>query len=88
MNSFNNPLFISALLMILSSIVIFQRKNSWGIFMLLIGAFLLRLWAAQLSPFLHLWDEQFHALVAKNMANDMLKPVLMPDISSRTASPQ
>ena len=81
MNSFINPLFIAALVMILSSIVIFQRKNSWGIFMLLIGAFLLRLWASQLSPFLHLWDEQFHALVAKNMASDMLKPILMPDIA-------
>jgi len=81
MNSFNNPLFVSALLIILSSVIVFQRKNSWGIFLLLIGAFFLRLWAAQLSPFLHLWDEQFHALVAKNMASDLLTPVLMPEIA-------
>lgn len=81
MNSFNNPLFISALLVILSSAVIFQRNNSWGIAMLLIGAFLLRLWAAQLSPFLHPWDEQFHALVAKNLTVDWLKPTLLPDVT-------
>lgn len=81
MNSFFSPLLISAIVMILSSVIIFQRKNSWGILVLLIGAFLLRLWAAQLSPFLHLWDEQFHALVAKNMATDWLKPTLLPEVA-------
>lgn len=35
----------------------------------------LRITTAQ-DPFLHTWDERFHALVAKNLLEDPLKPVL------------
>lgn len=31
---------------------------------------------ALIDPFLHIWDEQFHALVAKNLANNPLLPEL------------
>jgi 4-amino-4-deoxy-L-arabinose transferase-like glycosyltransferase len=80
MTEFLNPLFFSAISLVLISVVVFQYKEKNGLLILLIGAFLLRLWAAQLSPFLHLWDEQFHALVAKNLANDWLNPILMPEV--------
>lgn len=43
---------------------------------LFIGAFSLGIFYARLDPFLNLWDEQFHALVAKNLANDFLTPKL------------
>ena len=31
------------------------------------------------DPFLHMWDEQFHAVVAKNMLNNPFKPMLLQD---------
>ncbi len=44
---------------------------------LIAGAFLLRL-STCLDPFLHEWDERYHALVAKNLQFSWLKPVLYP----------
>lgn len=37
---------------------------------------MLRLLMISLDPFLHEWDEHFHALVAKNMMSDPFKPML------------
>lgn len=45
----------------------------------LLGGLILRLWAAHLDPFLHDWDEQFHALVARNLITQPLKPTLYPE---------
>lgn len=36
------------------------------------------LFVAQLDPFINIWDERFHALVAKNLLVDPLRPVLIP----------
>lgn len=47
-------------------------KSFWAILAL---GFVLRFFVA-LDPFLHDWDERFHALVAKNLMDDMLKPLL------------
>jgi 4-amino-4-deoxy-L-arabinose transferase-like glycosyltransferase len=41
----------------------------------LMGLFI-RIYIIQLDPFLHDWDEKFHALVAKNMLNQPFKPML------------
>lgn len=41
-------------------------------------AFLLRWWAVHLDPFLHDWDERFHALVARNMMDHPFLPRLRP----------
>lgn len=46
---------------------------------LLALAFFNAMFMALLDPFLNLWDEQFHALVAKNLADDPLRPVLYRD---------
>lgn len=43
---------------------------------LIVLGFFLRLGMIQLDPFLQTWDEHFHALVAKNLSEDMLKPLL------------
>jgi len=55
-----------------------MQKSSINFFVvgLLVIAFLLRLSMVELDPFLQTWDEHFHALVAKNLASDMLKPQL------------
>jgi 4-amino-4-deoxy-L-arabinose transferase-like glycosyltransferase len=42
----------------------------------LLGAFLLRLLLIQLDPYLHSWDEAYHALVAKSMMKHPLYPLL------------
>lgn len=44
---------------------------------LIVSGFALRLWMAFIDPFVNIWDEQFHALVAKNMANHFFTPTLV-----------
>ncbi len=57
------------------------RKGSYGIglFLLFLSSFVLRFWVATLDPFLHNWDERFHAVVAKNMMAHPFKPMLHAD---------
>ncbi|RYD51172.1 MAG: phospholipid carrier-dependent glycosyltransferase [Sphingobacteriales bacterium] len=47
-----------------------------GLIMLL--AFVLRWWVIHLDPFLHNWDERFHALVARNLMEHPWTPRLRP----------
>jgi len=54
-----------------------KNKYNIYIFILLIAGFLLRLWMITLDPFLHNWDEHFHALVAKNLSNNFALPILL-----------
>lgn len=44
--------------------------------MLTIATLIMSITATLLDPYLHLWDEAFHAVVAKNMLNHPLKPTL------------
>lgn len=46
--------------------------------LLMIGGALLRLYSCS-DPYLHSWDERYHALVAKNMINHPLTPTLYKD---------
>ncbi len=55
---------------------IFYKNYYLSVLLLLLGTLLLRIFVAILYPNLFLWDEQFHALVAKNMVNNPFKPVL------------
>ena len=72
------PLIISGVILILS--VVFIKKNTHlGLGLLFIGTLVLGYFIANLDPFLILWDEQYHALVAKNMSNDFFKPMLYCD---------
>ena len=52
------------------------RRLSWAVALLMGAAVLLRLLMASLDPFLHDWDERFHAVVAKNMMQHPLAPML------------
>lgn len=71
-------LLIFGLVLLLSSILSFhyyENKNI-SLLLLLLGGFCVRLFVALLNQYLNLWDEQFHALVAKNMMNNPLAPML------------
>jgi Dolichyl-phosphate-mannose-protein mannosyltransferase len=52
------------------------KKERLAILSLLLSAFLLRLLIISLDPYLHDWDERFHALVAKNMISHPFIPML------------
>ena len=80
---FNDYLFIAALVLMLISIVLHyysQYKCSLSLSLslsaLFFAALFIRYFAAHLDPFLHDWDEKFHALVALNMMEDPLTPML------------
>jgi 4-amino-4-deoxy-L-arabinose transferase len=52
------------------------KKYQQAIALLAVFSFCAFLSAALFDPFLHLWDERFHAIVAKNMIADPLRPAL------------
>lgn len=69
-------LIISIVVGILSAALFTKNKFSWALACLFVSGFLLRLFMAHLDPFLHEWDERYHALVARNMMHDPFKPML------------
>jgi 4-amino-4-deoxy-L-arabinose transferase len=71
---------ISGLLLFATSLYFHVReKGSLSLIFLLLSAFSLFCFAALLDPFLNLYDERFHALVAKNLVQHPLKPTLYDD---------
>lgn len=54
---------------------IFNREKL-SLLLLMVSSFLLRFAMIPVDPFLHSWDERFHALVAKNMISNPFKPML------------
>ena len=73
------PLSISGLILILSIIFFFSKKDKIALFFLFAGAIGIGFFSASLNEFLEIWDEQFHALVAKNMTKAPFLPTLFPD---------
>lgn len=59
-----------------SIILFFNGKKSLSIYTLLFGGLLLRIFISILDNHLGIWDEQFHALVAKNMGDNFFRPEL------------
>lgn len=57
----------------------FSDKKKLAFGLLMISALFLRLLIISLDPYLHDWDEKFHALVARNMIDNPLKPTLIVD---------
>lgn len=58
----------------------FVKKNiNTSIAFLVLSAFTNRVVFALLDPFLHNWDEKFHALVSKNLMSYPIKPMLRVD---------
>ena len=53
------------------------KRNKYERVLLVLAAFSLASSFALFDPFLHMWDESFHALVAKNAADNLLAPHLL-----------
>ena len=69
-------LFFGSLVLIVFSIFLFRKeKETLAISSLIIGGLGLRVFSA-MDPFLHTWDERYHALVAKNLMNHPFIPTL------------
>lgn len=66
---------------VLLSILLFQfvENKLYAVLLLMIGGLLLRLFMVELVHHLHFWDEQYHALVAKNMITQPFRPMLFPN---------
>lgn len=67
------------LLTLLLSLTFRMKEKVYWKPILFLSAISLAAAFAQFVPFLYLWDEQFHALVAKNGATDLLHPKLYAD---------
>lgn len=60
-----------------ASWLVYRRSHTpWAVVLLMGAAGSLRLLLIGRDPFLHPWDEQFHALVAKNLLDEWWRPVL------------
>lgn len=72
---------ITGLILVSLSFILFllKTRSKNHVPILITGAFALFTAAAMCDPYLNLWDEQFHALVAKNMMHHPLTPMLYAD---------
>ncbi len=83
-NSYFNNIQITLLLFgsiffLLSIIMQLKNKEKFSIAFLGLTAICIFSFSALLDPFLNIWDERFHALVAKNLMNHPLMPNLYED---------
>lgn len=69
----------SSLILIASITTFHIGKIRTSLILLFLGSIGLGFFIANLDHFLILWDEQFHALVAKNMLKNPIKPILYPN---------
>lgn len=68
-------LYLGLATLLFSVFLFFQSKLNQSLFWLCIAGLLFRV-VVSLDPFLHFWDECFHALVAKNLLQHPLVPTL------------
>lgn len=69
------PLYIGGIFIILS-VILYNKSFFWSCLTLGFGVLSVSYFAGMLDPFLNIWDERFHALVAKNTADNFLHPKL------------
>lgn len=74
-------LIVVSFLFYFSSVLIFEfnSKKSLALFFLLVGTLCFKIFVITADEFINLWDEQFHALVAKNMSTNLFSPKLYRD---------
>lgn len=71
------PWLVCGILLLLASVFLFKEGNvKLSLVVLTIGGFLLRLLMTNTDPFLYDWDEQYHALVARNLTEHPGTPML------------
>ncbi|MFK7926234.1 MAG: ArnT family glycosyltransferase [Bacteroidia bacterium] len=69
-------MIVSVLLLYLAAFVFFRREQiKYALLLILVAGGILRFYTAS-DPMLHKWDERYHALVAKNLMENPLKPML------------
>jgi 4-amino-4-deoxy-L-arabinose transferase-like glycosyltransferase len=74
---FESILVVSALIGVLASYLgLVRGKYNMALYLLVISGLTLRILVSLWDPYLHDWDERFHALVAKNMLDSTFKPML------------
>ncbi len=71
-------LYVCAFAVLLLASIFCERKekHSLALFLLTVGGFFVYFAAANLFPYLNIWDEQYHALVAKNCMRHPFAPIL------------
>ncbi|MCB0479140.1 MAG: glycosyltransferase family 39 protein [Crocinitomicaceae bacterium] len=69
------PLYIAAGLLFIS-MMLWPKQRTLGLLFLVLGAFGMSYFVCALDPFLMVWDEQYHAMVGKNMSTDFFTPML------------
>ena len=60
--------------------LLWKDKISWAVFALTVAGLFTFLLAAFMDTHLHIWDERFHALVAKNMMQQPFRPALYNEV--------
>lgn len=70
------PFIFSGVFICLSILIFLYNRKILSLIFLFIGSLILGYAMANLDPFLHVWDEQYHALVSKNLIQNFLKPTL------------
>lgn len=70
------PFLISGLIFIVSIIFFQIDKRRIALLLLFVGALSIGYFMANLNHFLMIWDEQYHALVAKHMLENPFQPTL------------
>jgi 4-amino-4-deoxy-L-arabinose transferase len=61
---------------LISCLLFVRGRIKPALYVLIAAGFVLRLWMAFADPYINLWDEQFHAMVAKNMMEHPFHPML------------
>lgn len=72
------PLYVGGIFIILS-VFLYKKFFFWSCSTLGLGILSISYFAGMLDPFLNIWDERFHALVAKNTTNNFLHPKLFKE---------
>lgn len=72
--------YTGVFLLLLSLVAFFFIRQKWvALLLLMSGTFFLKLGTINLDPYLNWWDEEYHAVVAKNMMSDPFHPVFYKD---------
>lgn len=77
---YDDRIFISSAFLFITAVVLqfYYGRATLALCCMFVAAILIRIYFAHLDPFLHSWDEKFHALVARNMMTAPFTPMLKP----------
>ena len=75
----NNWMLVTALTLYILSVLLFEllKDKRFSLIAIFLGSISFFSYIAAAYPFLHTWDEQFHALVAKNLGDHFFYPTLL-----------